>query len=199
MIIYGTRSKIIKTEYIAEPCPNCNTLNSMQMNIAQKWAHIFWIPFFPIGKTGVSQCTHCQQVLALKNMTPMLKLSYENMRSDTKIPLWTFSGIAVIIAISIFVVIHEKQNADRITKMIPTLQKNDVLHLKLANNAYSLSKVTGIHGDSVFFVNNKFQTDVETGLDDLKNKKYDTEERFFTISEIKDLYKKDELLDIDRK
>ena len=198
MIIYGTRSKAVKTEYITEPCPNCNTLNGMQMHVFQKWAHIFWIPVFPIGKTGVSQCTHCQQVLALKNMTPALKLSYENLRSDTKTPLWTFSGIAVIIAIFAFAAIHGKQNAERVTKMIPALQKGDVLHLKLTNNAYSLSKVTQVHGDTVFFVNNKYQTDRESGLGELKSKEYDTEERFFTVAELKELNKKDKVLDIDR-
>lgn len=198
MIIYGTRSKAVKTEYIAEPCPNCNTLNSMQMHIFQRWAHIFWIPFFPIGKTGVSQCTHCQQVLALKNMTPPLKLSYENLKSDTKIPIWTFSGIAVVAVIFIFATIHGKQNAERVTKMIPALQKNDVLHLKLATNAYSLSRVTRVHGDSVFFVNNKYQSDGESGLNDLKTKEYDTEERFLTVGELKEMNKKDEVLDIDR-
>ncbi|MES2265761.1 MAG: hypothetical protein V4520_03305 [Bacteroidota bacterium] len=198
MVIYGTQSKAVKTEYIAEPCPNCNTANSIQMHIFQKWAHIFWIPFFPVGKTGVSECTHCRQVLAFKDMTPSLKLSYGNVKSGASTPIWTFSAIPVIAVLIAFVVIHGNQNAERITKMIPALQKNDVLHMKIAENAYSLSKVTRVHGDSVFFVNNKMQTDAVNGLNDLKREAYDTEERFLTVAELKDLNKKDLLLDIDR-
>lgn len=198
MIIYGIRSKAVKTEYIAEPCPNCNTANSIQMHVFQKWAHIFWIPFFPVGKTGVSQCTHCQQVLAYKDMTPSLKLSYGNVKSGASTPIWTFSAIPLIMAIFVFAYIHGKQNAERITKMIPALQKNDVLHLKIGNNAYSLSKITRVHADSVFFVNNKFQTDGESGLEDLKNKDYDIEERFLTVAELKEMNKKDEVINIDR-
>ncbi|OOQ62132.1 hypothetical protein [Mucilaginibacter pedocola] len=197
MIIYGTKAKVLLTEAVNDSCPNCNTHN-LYMNVLQKWAHIFWIPTFPIGKTGVSQCTHCQQTLQLKQMPPSLKLSYDNLKLQTKTPVWTFSGIVVIAGIFIFATIHGKQNAERITKLIPALQKNDVLHLKLTDNAYSLSKVTRINRDTVFFVNNKYQTDRASGLNDLKTKEYDTEERFLTVADLKAMNSKDEVLDIDR-
>ena len=91
-----------------------------------------------------------------------------------------------------------KQNAERITKLIPALKKNDILHLKFEDNVFSLIKVTRVKGDSVFFFNNKYQTDRETGLSDLKTKEYDTEERFFTVTELKKMNTKDEVIDIDR-
>ncbi|RWY50382.1 hypothetical protein [Mucilaginibacter gilvus] len=197
MIVYGTKAKVLLTEAITEPCPNCNTRN-LQMNILQKWAHIFWIPTFPIGKTGVSQCAQCKQVLKEKEMPTALKLSYDNLKLQTKTPIWTFSGIGVIILIGIFVTIHGRQNAERITKMIPALQKGDVLALKFKDNAYSLAKVMQVKGDSVFFVNNKYQTDGESGLNDLKTKEYDTELRFFTIAELKAMNKNEKVIDIDR-
>lgn len=198
MIIYGTRSKAIKTEYIAEPCPNCNTLNSMQMYIFQKWAHIFWIPFFPIGKTGVSQCTHCQQVLALKNMPPALKLSYENLKSDTKIPVWTFSGILLITIIVISGVIFDKQKEKKVTEMIPDLKNGDILHVKLKDSVYTLAKVSRVKGDTVFIFLNNYQTDKSTGIDDLKDKGYAAIEDTTTVSDLMDMNKEKKILDIER-
>lgn len=197
MIIYGTKAKIILTEATTELCPSCNTHN-VYMNVLQKWAHIFWIPTSPIGKTGVSQCTHCQQVLNLKQMPPALKFSYDNIKSQSKTPLWTFSGAAVIAIIFAAAAVHGTQNAERITKMIPALQPNDVLELKIDANAFSLAKVTRVNRDTVFFLNNKYQTDRESGLNDLKTKDYDSEERFFTVADLKEMNKKDKVIDIDR-
>jgi len=197
MIIYGTKAKVLATEHVTESCPNCKTHN-LYISVLQKWAHIFWVPVFPIGKTGISQCTHCKQVLQLKEMPAAISMSYDNIKSQAKTPVWTFSGIAVIILIFVFATIHGKQNAERITKLIPALKKNDILHLKFEDNVFSLIKVTRVKGDSVFFFNNKYQTDRETGLSDLKTKEYDTEERFFTVTELKKMNTKDEVIDIDR-
>jgi hypothetical protein len=69
------------------------------MHLFQRYAHVFWIPLFPIGKTGVSQCSHCKQILKLKEMPFALRLSYENMKSQTTTPFWVFSGSAVIAVI----------------------------------------------------------------------------------------------------
>jgi hypothetical protein len=198
MIIYGTKAKVIKTEYIAEPCPNCNTLNSLQMNILQKWAHVFWIPFFPIGKTGISQCTHCQQVLVLKNMPPMLRMSYDNMKSDTKIPVWTFSGIGVIIVIAIVINISDRQTAKKVTQMIPSLKKDDILQIKLKDNAYTLAKVNRVKGDSVFLFANSFQIDRATDINKLKDKDYVTTEDTLTVADLKEMNKNERILDIER-
>ncbi len=198
MIIYGTRSKAVKTEYIAEPCPNCRTLNSMQMHIFQKWAHIFRIPFFSIGKTGISQCTHCQQVLALKNMTPELKLSYDNLKSDTKIPIWTFSGIGVIIVIAIAVNISERQTAKKVSQMISSLKKDDIIHIKLKDKAFTLAKVNRVKGDSVFLFANTYQTDKATSINDLKDKSYSITEDTLTVADLLDMNKEEKILDIER-
>ena len=75
------------------------------MYVFQKYAHIFWIPFFPLGKSGASQCGHCQQVLKAKQMPSDVRLAYDNVAAKAKIPYWTFAGvaiIAIIIIISMF-------------------------------------------------------------------------------------------------
>jgi len=105
MIIYGWRSTQVATEDIAETCPSCTNRNTLRMYVFQKYAHIFWIPFFPLGKSGASQCGHCQQVLKSKQMPSDVRLAYDNVAAKAKIPYWTFAGvaiIAIIIIISMF-------------------------------------------------------------------------------------------------
>lgn len=198
MIIYGTRGKLIKSEMIAEPCANCNNANSIEMNVFQRWAHIFWIPFFPIGKTGVSQCMHCKQVLTLKQMPEMLRISYSNLKSQAKTPIWTFSGLLLLAIIIVAVIITGKQKDERVKAMISALKANDVLEIKLDDGNYTLAKVSRVKGDSVFIVVNKFQTDKASGIDKLKKEAYDAQEEVLTVEALKSMNAKNQILDIER-
>jgi hypothetical protein len=202
MIIYGTKAKLLKNEIANASCPNCNTANSIQMNVFQRWAHIFWIPFFPIGKAGVSQCLHCKQVLKLKEMPASLRLSYDNLKAQTKTPVWTFSGIGVVIVIGIFAYIHCKQNAERVNRWVLTPKKNDVYRVKLKNDHYTLYKVDHVVGDTVYLALNKYETDREEGLSDMAAKgdtAYDLAQQGLPKSVLADMAKEDRILDIDRK
>jgi hypothetical protein len=96
MIIYGSKASQLAKEAIAESCPHCQKSNNVEMYVFQRYAHVFWIPFFPIGKTGVSQCAHCKQTLKLKEMPSSLKLAYENVAAQNKTPYWTFVGVAIV-------------------------------------------------------------------------------------------------------
>ncbi|MGF7073209.1 hypothetical protein [Mucilaginibacter sp. 3215] len=202
MIIYGIKAKLLKSEITADQCPNCNTANSIQMNVFQRWAHIFWIPFFPIGKTGVSQCLHCRQVLKLKEMPASLKLSYDNIKSQTIIPVWTFAGCFLIVIGSIFFYISEKQKAKKVNQWVLSPQKNDVFHIKLKNDHYTLYRVNKVSGDSVYLALNKYESDREDGLDDIAAKgdtAYDNAQQGIAKPFLVEMAKEGAILDIERK
>lgn len=99
MIIYGTRSRELGSEWIQENCPKCNASNSLNMHIFQRYAHIFWIPTFPIGKIGISQCSSCQDVKKENQMQPEIKSLLPEIKSRTKAPIWMWSGMVLVIAI----------------------------------------------------------------------------------------------------
>ncbi|MES2064922.1 MAG: hypothetical protein V4456_23600 [Bacteroidota bacterium] len=131
-------------------------------------------------------------------MPPIIRLSYDNMKSQTNIPIWTFSGIGVVIVIAIAVNVSEQQTAKKVTQMIPSLKKNDILHIKLKDNGYTLAKVNRVNKDSVFFFANNYQTDRITDIDNLKDKGYATKEDTLTIADLKDMNEKKKILDIER-
>src|SRR5829696_7486469 len=140
MIIYGTRSTQLAKEVLADTCPNCGTHTSVELNVFQKYAHIFWIPLFPIGKTGVSQCHHCKQVLTLKQMPSSFTISYDNAKSQTKTPIWTFSGLALFVIFLTLGIVNNKKNHELNAKLVSTPANGDVLEVKTKDNQYTLYK-----------------------------------------------------------
>lgn len=132
-------------------------------------------------------------------MPESLKLSYNNLKAETRIPIWTFSGIVLMGALLYGASIHGKNRVERVSKMVLAPQKGDVFEVKLSDTAYSLMKISQVTRDSVFFVFNKYQTTDESGLEDLKSKEYDPELSVMTKQALIAMDKKEQILDIDRK
>jgi hypothetical protein len=199
MIVYGSKATLLKSEFISEPCPNCNNNNSIQMSVYQRYAHIFWIPFFPIGKMGVSACSNCRQVLKDKNMPASLKLSYQNLKSQTRTPVWNFAGLGIVAVIAVSVMVNDNQTKKKVSRLILTPKPGDVLHVKEKDTSYTLYKLTRVTKDSVYLVLCKYESDQENDLDNLEAKGFDTVENALSRSDFVEMNTNEKILDIDRK
>jgi len=199
MIVYGSRSKELAKDILTDQCPNCGKQNSIDMHVFQKYAHVFWIPFFPMGKTGVSQCDHCKQVLSLKEMPASLVISYENLKAKAKTPIWMFSGIAVLAILITIGFISDKQNDEENARLILMPQAGDVFEIKLGRKNYTLYKVAQVEGDSVFVQLNNYETNKVSGLNELKKETYSEEVLGFSKTELKQMLERGEIIDIERK
>ncbi len=200
MIVYGRRATTLKTQVLFDPCPNCKSTNSVHLTIYGRYAHIFWIPMFPIGKTGVSVCSNCRQVLKSKDMPPDLRLAYDNMKSGTKPPFWHFSGLALIALIIIAVNISDKQKGEKVGQWILAPKAGDIYELKVDDTTYTLYKVEAIEADTVFFTANEFQSSDETGLSSLYSKPFDSSMTYgISRKALIKMHSKDEIVDITRK
>ena len=197
MIIFGTRTIQISRETIPLNCSHCDTADGLQMIVFQKYAHVFWIPFFPIQKIKVTECTHCKQVLRYKEFPD----DYKNLQSSAKTPIWIFTGIALLAVLITLIVIIEKENHKRNSQLISVLQKGDIFEIKKTPNQYTLFKVDHIAGDTVFILMSQYETNTPKGLVDIKNK---GDEAFILHpmpmlkSELKNMFEKGVLTDIDR-
>ncbi|MFZ4798645.1 MAG: hypothetical protein ACOYMA_14195 [Bacteroidia bacterium] len=199
MIVYGSKSKVLATENLMDKCPNCGTQNSVELSVLQKYGHVFWIPFFPMGKTGISNCSHCKQVLELKEMPDNIKVSYENLKPSTKTPIWMFSGLALVAVLIIFGVITNKKKGEKNAQLIITPQSGDIFEIKTKDNQYTLYKIDQVVGDSVFVQTNNYETNKLTGLNDLKSKEYSEDVVGYTKAELKQMLDNGEIIDIERK
>ena len=202
MVVFGSKATEVATEVIQDKCSNCGTQNSVRMTVFQKYAHVFWIPFFPIGKTGLTQCSHCKQVLEKKEFPGYLRSSYEILKQKGKTPVWTFSGIILLFAFFILGGIVSKQREEKNLLLIASPQAEDIFEIKIEYKQYTLYKVEKIDGDTVFVLLNDYETNKRRGLKDLKirrDESFSGESIPILKPDLKMMLDEGEIMDIERK
>ena len=149
----------------------------------------------------MTQCTHCKQVLEKKEFNPILRSSYEMVKAKSKTPLWTFSGLVLLVALFILGGITSNRNAEQNAQFIAAPQRGDVYEIKLDNKQYTLYKVENIVGDTVFVLAHEYESNKRRGLSDLKKRgdlAYFPEPFSILKSDLEAMLESNEILDIDR-
>ncbi|WP_301930131.1 hypothetical protein [Ferruginibacter sp.] len=135
-------------------------------------------------------------------MPVSLKTDYENLKLQTKTPVWTFAG-AALLAIAITAgVISDRKNDEKNATLILLPKAGDIFEVKTKASQYTLYKVSAIEGDSAIVRINNFETNKISGLADLKSKgdtAYAEDEFAYSKKELKAMLDKGEIIDIDRK
>ncbi len=201
MIVYGWKAKLLLKEHLKEKCPNCQHQNSVRLEIYQKYIHIMFLPILPIEKIVVSECESCKQVLTGKEMQDPLKDAYLRLRSQTRIPLWMFSGLAIVLLGISLIFLNDKKNDERSALYIADPNPGDIYEVRLGFQQYTLYKVEHVEGDSVFLFISQYETNKLTGLSDLRRKGddgYFSDPVAVAKSELLLLFKSDDIIDIDR-
>jgi hypothetical protein len=199
MIIYGSRSTHISTNPIFSKCQNCGTTNNISLSIYQKYAHIFWIPFFPLGKETISQCEHCKNALRENEMPSEMKTEVWNLKKQAKTPIWTFALLGWLAGVILFSVVvgknHEANRAEYYTK--PAL--GDTYTYKTEEGQYSLMKVTRITKDSIFFFLNTMEISKSYKTNRIdKDENYEKIEDGYSKTEIAAMVKSGIITDVKR-
>ena len=89
MIIFGKkRSRITVQELHSLHCADCKKNTTMNFHVFGIYAHIFWIPMFPLGKQVISECLDCKGAKMDKEMPTLLKETGNNIKSKTKYPFF---------------------------------------------------------------------------------------------------------------
>ncbi len=112
MIVYGYRSSNRGAEAFQMTCSNCQCPQSVAVYF-QKYAHICWIPIFPLSRYFSVVCPHCKYAMTdkeVKNQKP--EMVYEIEAKNRSIPVWTFAGAMIIaIAVAIGFIQNERTKA----------------------------------------------------------------------------------------
>lgn len=185
MYIIGHKSISLAKEMVQDKCPNCGSNHSIEMEVFQKYVHIFYIPYLPAGKTGVSYCSICKQVMVDKDMPPNFKEAYQQLKAKTKIPLWMFSGLVLMILLIVYQLNNEQRAKKTFASQMDLVKAGDVLELKLAKDNFTLYKVYRINADSVLLQANEYQSNNAAGLKEIVDSPYATNLRYITKTELK--------------
>jgi hypothetical protein len=202
MLVYGRKAKLLAAETYTGKCAHCGAMTSVQISLVQKYLHVFWLPFVPIGKTGVSKCSNCKQVLKLKEMPIAYADVYDVLKQQVKTPPHMYSGVVVLGLIISAAIYEDIQNGKKNALLITAPQKGDVYEIKTDEDQYTLYKVDGIHGDTVFVLKNEYETTKESGLAGLKQKgdaAYSRETVELLKQTLQKMLDDGEIIDIDRK
>lgn len=151
MIIFGTRARTLKPkESKSYDCDYCNTKGSVTFSFIARYFHIFWIPIFPTSKKGISQCSHCKQVLYENEMGPRMKQDYADAAASAKRPITHYFGLFVIGLLLGFIIYGIVTNSMNETKYLAEPKVNDVYRIE-KNGSYTLYKVSEVKGDTLVF------------------------------------------------
>lgn len=97
MLVFGSRVKAVFSgqQPTDVPCDSCGRLE-LRPRVFQRYAHVFWIPMFPVGKKVFFECAHCKRTLAPKEGPTSLAPFARAARRTAKTPLHLFMGLAAL-------------------------------------------------------------------------------------------------------
>lgn len=108
-MIYGTRAKFLGNFQVKDiPCPYCEEVEDQNMSIFGRYAHVMWIPFFPIGKTPVAECTRCKRTYDKSEFTDKMHMIGRELGTRVSSPKWMWSGVFIIAAIFLISTVIDK-------------------------------------------------------------------------------------------
>ncbi len=187
-------------ESTSHVCPSCGTQGSLTFTIYSRHFHVFWIPFIPLGRKGVYQCSHCKLAKYIYEMEPEAKQVFEDQKTRTRIPLWQFSGLILLaFLIAWFYLAVKEDNASELT-FVQNPKIGDVYTFRDDANDYSTLKLIYVTSDSVEFVYNQYSIDRYVDIKDIDvPENYDEESYIIARSDLEDLYHEKEFMNIERK
>jgi zinc-ribbon family len=203
MVFYGTKATNLKNGQIINiDCPSCETNATYKYSVFGKYAHIYWIPIFPISKITVAECNSCKKTYEFKELSESIKTKFqrEKEKSPVKFPVWMFSGLFVITALVGFGVYTSNETDKNEAEFVKNPKVGDVYSIKVSDAHFTCARVDKVDKDSIYLTDNDYETDKSTGIDAIDvSKNYTTEKEVLTKKEIQDAFKKEKIFAITRK
>ncbi len=200
MVIYGWRSAHLRsTKSQTATCPSCATKGSTTISVFSRHAHIFWIPLFPFGKTGTTQCEHCKFAMKKKEMPEDIKNEYNNLKMDVKPPIWQFAGLVLFSFLVVWIIYTDREGKKMDQEYLAAPAIGDIYEYKTESGAYSTLKVMQVTSDSVMVSPNDYEIKKKSRIYKI-DKKENYPEYSYGISkgDLKKMYDQKEIFDINR-
>ena len=202
MILYGSKGMHLRTAPLpGTSCPSCATSDALKTSVYSRYARVYFIPSFPVSKTALTQCDHCQQAWEEKALPAQLQPAVRALRKDTRFPLWHWAGVGVLVlglaGASLAGRYHER---DRVAWLAaPHAGDIYTVHSPGDSPKYSLLKVVSAKGNTVEVVGNEYETDDSAPVTELHSpEKYGKENESLTVLDLRIMHNKGQLTDVDR-
>lgn len=169
IFFYGTKASNLKDgQIINVDCPNCDTNVSMIYSIYGKYAHLYWIPFFPIKKVTLAECNSCKKTFEKIELPANIQTKLDREKEKDggiKTPIWMFSGLILVAAIAILCFYNSHQTDLDSESYVKNPKVGDVYFFNSAEGHYSTMKIDQVSKDSLIIFVNKMEIDSKTDID----------------------------------
>lgn len=169
MIFFGSRATTLQNGRINNvTCPSCENTTSFTYTVFGKYAHVWWIPFFPTGKAAYLECDHCKRTFEEKELPAQIQQKFAPERKEVKTPIWNFAGLGLIAAFVAWGAYASKQQKANEAEYLKAPQVGDVYSTKGDREGYYTSyKVLRVTNDSVYGVFNDYEIDQKHSIDEI--------------------------------
>ncbi len=160
MILYGVQFKNISTYEIKDcfSCVECGQ-TTHHLHIYQRVAHIYHIPFFPLGRICELQCAHCKAVTEhkaifskdLEQTKNAQELSNElkALKKTPRTPWTCYIGLAIVLAIGSIWGGYSYHNSLLVQEYLNQPKASKMLIVKLPGKEFSQYPYTFAYIDSI--------------------------------------------------
>lgn len=200
MIIYGHNSSNLgNSKPNSLKCPSCENTGTTTLHLFGKYATLFWIPMFPMGKKVASECSHCKAVLEKKEMPTDFNLPIQNLKDQSKTPIWNWIGLVLVVGLITWGVFQSKKHDGDVITYIESPAAKDLYDVKLDNGSYTTFKVTHVENDSIYFRMNDYEISRSSKLYKIdKEENYSDDIYSMHKTKLKELFDAGEIKDISR-
>jgi hypothetical protein len=152
MIFFGRKSTTLKTGHINHvSCPDCQEQTRMDFTIMGKYAHIWWIPAFPMGKEKIIECTYCFKTYKFKELPEVIKQKLALKTQDVKSPIWNYTGLIIFTMLLGLAFYQSNRHNAKQDGLKSDPKIGDIYTIKRPNSNYSTMKIEKVTTDSIYF------------------------------------------------
>lgn len=201
MIVYGYNSSHLGTMALAGACcPGCGAPDTLRLSVFGRYAHVYWLPLLPLGKTGAAQCTQCQLVLRPKELPTPIKAEFRELRTRTRTPLRHCLGLLLLGAAALGSFGAGAWQQMQVRERLAHPHIGDLYQVRSeAPGYFTLLRVTAVNGNSVRLQQNNYETDREAEVEQLNlPENYDAEPFDLTQLDLQIMKQQQQLVAVQR-
>lgn len=190
MIVHSSvhfSEKLIANEKVNCKCPNCGYKN-LSIRVYQKYGYallVYWLVIWR-GRDVTASCSNCEERFIKSSFTKDMLEEYKHL--PKRIPWWMFSGWAMFVALMAGIVMIVIYNNKINEQLALNPKAGNVYNVKISDDRFTLFKINTVKGDSVYIIQNLYEVDNFSGINDLRDKPFSSDVLPVHKNRIKELY-----------
>lgn len=159
MIIWGYNTTTLGVVELPVKCKSCGS-GSINILHTLRYFTLFWIPVFPYRKYKDFFCSMCDASIENDSFeNGANKHIIEGVPSTLKVPIWTFTGLVLIVLMLIYGSYAESVERDLVDEFIKNPQENSTIIFRTneyKDAPYTFARVVNINEDGIVLQYSKY-------------------------------------------